>query len=116
MNKRRLGDMEEISAIAFLQNNGYKIVERNFRCKLGEIDIVAENDGYLVFLEVKYRSGLQYGNPAEAIGFKKQQTIYKVAQYYLMKHKVGDMTPVRFDAVIVVGDEISVIKNAFGGM
>lgn len=116
MNKRRLGDFEELRSIEFLEANGYEIAERNFRCKFGEIDIVAKNDGYLVFIEVKYRSNLTYGSPAEAINYAKQRTIYKVAQFYMLKYKLPSETPVRFDAVIIVGDDVSLIKNAFGAM
>ena len=116
MNNRRIGDIEEIRAVDFLEKNGYEIIERNFRCKFGEIDIIARNEDYLVFVEVKYRSSMLYGSPAEAINLKKQQRIYKVAQFYILKKRIPMDFPVRFDAVLIIGGEISVVKNAFGAM
>lgn len=116
MNNRRMGDIEEIRAVDFLENNGYEIIERNFRCKFGEIDIIAKDEKYLVFVEVKYRSSMLYGSPAEAISLKKQRRIYKVAQLYILKKGIPMDFPVRFDAVLIIGDEISVVKNAFGAM
>lgn len=116
MNKRLLGDYEESLACEILQKNGYTIKERNFRCKIGEIDIVALDDGYLVFVEVKYRSSNKYGEPEYAIGKAKQNKIYKVAQFYMLKNRLPADTPVRFDAVTIMGDHIQIIKNAFGAM
>lgn len=116
MNNRRIGDIEEVLAVNFLKNNGYDIIERNFRCKLGEIDIVAEHEGYLVFVEVKYRSSMQYGSPADSITIKKQERIYKVAQLYMIRNHIAVDFPTRFDVVLILGNEISIIKNAFGVM
>jgi len=116
MNKRVLGDMEEIITTKFLEDNGYEILCRNFRCKIGEIDIIAKNDGYLVFIEVKYRTTIKYGTPGMAINYKKQNTIMKVAQFYMSKNDIQQDMPVRFDAVLVLGNNIEIIKNAFGTM
>lgn len=116
MNKRVIGDSEEILAVQYLEERGYTVIDRNFRCKMGEIDIVASNEGYLVFIEVKYRSSLKYGDPAQAVNIKKQRTIYKVAQFYILKNNISQSTPVRFDVVTIVGNEINIIKNAFGAM
>lgn len=116
MNKRVLGDIEEILALQYLTERGYKIHMKNFRCKIGEIDLVAAHEGYLVFIEVKYRSSLKYGYPADAVDAKKQRIIYRVAQFYMQKHGISPETPVRFDVITIVGKEIKIIKNAFGAM
>ena len=73
MNKRQLGTVYEQKAAAYLQQQGYEILECNFRCRLGEIDIIAREGGYLCFVEVKYRSGDGYGSPLEAVGVYKQR-------------------------------------------
>lgn len=116
MNKRILGDAEEEIACEFLGKNGYNIVERNFRCKIGEIDIIARNEDYLVFIEVKYRSSNRYGEPEYSINKRKQSKIYRAAQFYMMQKGLSMDTPVRFDVVTILGDHIHIIKNAFGAM
>ncbi len=115
INKRRLGSANESRAVSFLESEGYDIIERNFRCRQGEIDIIATDGGILCFIEVKFRSNVYAGSPGEAIDLKKQKTIYKVAEYYLYKNKTDYDTPCRFDAVIMVGDSIELIKDAFWG-
>ena len=112
-NNRRVGSEYEERAALYLEGMGYRILERNFRCRLGEIDLVARHKGYLVFVEVKYRRSERYGAPAEAVGYQKQRTISKVAQYYLMRRGLGSRMPVRFDVVSVLGEDIEVYENAF---
>jgi len=90
-----------------------KVVERNFYCVFGEIDIVYRDEKYLVFAEVKYRKNKSAGTPEEAIQPYKIQRIVKTAQYYLYKRGYELDTPVRFDAIVILGTEIHVIKNAF---
>jgi len=113
MNKRKIGTDYEKLAGAYLQQQGYEILEYNFRCRMGEIDIIAKDGAYLVFAEVKYRSGNQSGSPLEAVHWKKQQIISRTALYYCMKHKYGESTPCRFDVVGICGEEYTLIKNAF---
>ena len=72
-NKRQIGTEKEKLAGAYLEQNGYEIIEYNFRCKQGEIDIVAKDGEYLVFCEVKYRSNIKKGTPFEAVDYKKQR-------------------------------------------
>lgn len=106
------GDAGEILAINFLKDKGYKILETNFKTKLGEIDIIALQNGVIVFVEVKSRATLMYGRPCEAVNERKQQKIRRVAEFYLMiKHKME--CDVRFDVVEIVGDEINLTENAF---
>ncbi len=111
-NKRQTGAQYEKLAGEFLLSKGYKILEYNFRCRMGEIDLIARDEEYLVFCEVKYRAGAAKGHPAEAVGPRKQQVISKCAAYYLMTRRMGDI-PCRFDVVSVEGRKITLIKNAF---
>ena len=80
---------------------------------MGEIDIVAKDGEYLVFVEVKYRASEEAGNPLEAVTKAKQRTISKVAVYYRMTHGYGEFSPCRFDVVAVLGDKIRLVQNAF---
>lgn len=112
LNKRELGTQKELLAMQYLRQQGMIILERNFRCRMGEIDLIARDGSYLVFVEVKYRTTNRYGSPLEAVNVRKQQTIRKVAQYYLLGRKQTD-APVRFDVVGICGEEITHIKNAF---
>lgn len=111
-NKRKVGACYEQIAGEFLTKLGYEILEYNFHSHVGEIDIVALHDGYLVFAEVKYRKDTKKGNPFEAISMQKQKRISKCALYYIKKHKLQNK-PVRFDVVGILDKEIQVISNAF---
>lgn len=116
MNKRKLGsDYEEI-AIEYLESIGYKVIEKNFRCKIGEIDIIAKDGDYICFIEVKYRKNTNFGFPDEAISKNKRHTIFKVAKFFLNFHRYPEHTSARFDTVLILGSEIKLIKNAFGGL
>lgn len=115
MNKREVGKKYENKAKTFLENNGYKIIEVNFSCKVGEIDIIGENDGYVCFVEVKYRVADSLAKGLYAVNKNKQDKIYKVANVYLLTRKLRQDTPCRFDVVSIDGDEITLIKNAFIG-
>lgn len=113
MNTRQVGANKEDVAAEYLKQNGMQILERNFRNRQGEIDIIGRHDGYLVFVEVKYRGSMRQGNPAEAVDFRKQRQICKVADYYRMIHHLSDNTPVRYDVIAITKDEIKWFKNAF---
>ena len=116
INNRLIGSVYEKQACHKLTESGYKIIEKNFRCKLGEIDLIALHGEYLVFVEVKYRNSVhRYGYASEAVDTKKQATIYKVAQWYLCIHKQYINRPCRFDVVAIDGSRTEIIKNAFGG-
>ena len=113
INKRVTGSFNEQSAAEYLIDNGYTILERNFSCKKGEIDIIAKKDNMIVFVEVKYRSSKRYGYAIEAVNYRKQQTIRQVAMYYLTtRYKRCDI-PCRFDVIGIDGTDITHIKNAF---
>ena len=85
--KQVTGKLGEDLATKYLEKIGYKIVARNFRCRQGEIDIIARKSEELVFVEVKARTNLSYGSPAEAVDFAKQKHMEKVAKYYLYKNR-----------------------------
>ena len=116
MNKRLTGALHEQEAALFLKDRGFRILEPNYRCRLGEIDLIAEDKDYLVFIEVKYRKTSSYGYASEAVGPAKQKTIMKCAQVY-MKHKSVDFSrKIRFDVVAIDGSQIRLLRDAFGGM
>lgn len=116
--RSELGLKGEMIAVTHLLEEGYKIETRNFRCPLGEIDIVAREGKILAFIEVKTRKSNTFGSGAEAVNFKKQQKLNRIALYYLIKNKsrIGPMC--RFDVVIVnhsveKGWSVEIIKDAF---
>lgn len=113
MNKRQTGAQKEELAAAYLMNCGMRITERNFRSRQGEIDIIGYHAGYLVFVEVKYRSSKTLGVASEAVDYRKQRQICKVADYYRYIHRLGEDTAVRYDVVAIQGEEIQWIQNAF---
>ncbi len=116
MNNRAVGSIYEEKAKEYLLEKGYQILAKNFRCRIGEIDLIARNEGYLCFIEVKYRSGMTKGYPAEAINLNKIRRITRTAQFYMLLHKLPQNTPCRFDVVVILEHEISLIKNAFDGL
>ena len=111
-NNRKTGAQYEQYAGTYLENQGYYILQYNYRCKKGEIDIVARDGEYLVFCEVKYRAGDAGGHPAEAVDLRKQKRISGCALYYMMEKGIDDI-PCRFDVIGICGKEIMLIKNAF---
>ena len=113
MNKRAVGAAAEEKVAAFLEKQGVQIIERNYRNRSGEIDIIGRHEGYLVFFEVKYRKNVQKGYPEEAVSMGKQRQICKVSDFYRCVHKLPLSTAIRYDVVSVVNGEIKWIKNAF---
>ncbi len=99
-----LGERGETAACVFLKKNGYEILEKNYKCKIGEIDVIARRQGRLAFVEIKTRTSAQFGAPQEAVDLRKQEKIFKVAQWY-MKEKKLVKTPVAFDVVAVLWKE-----------
>lgn len=112
-NNHFVGDAYEKAAAFYLEHLGYKILKTNFRCSFGEIDIIAKEGGYLVFIEVKFRKNSQRGFPQEAVGFRKQLRICRAARYYMCCNGSPLDTPCRFDVVSILGKDIHLIKNAF---
>lgn len=113
-NKREIGGRYEQEAVSFLERKGYLVLETNYRNRYGEIDIIAGKDGLLVFVEVKYRSSSQYGDPLEAVDRWKQRRICRSALYYCSKQADGMEVPCRFDVIGIYGNhQIQHIENAF---
>ena len=83
--KKELGNIGEQIAVEYLEENNYKILKRNFYCKQGEIDIIAKDNQEIVFIEVKTRSSLDFGQPSEAVNKLKQKHMYRSAKYFLYK-------------------------------
>ena len=107
-----LGKKGEKISVEFLKKQGYKIVETNYRCSVGEIDIVAKDKDVLCFVEVKTRKSDEYGLPEEAVDWHKQRKLVKVALAYLEEKKVYGQD-LRFDVVSVYPGHIKLIKDAF---
>ena len=114
MNKRRSGNLGEDLAIAHLRNQGYKILERNYARSTGEIDVIAREDDVLAFIEVKARTTVRYGTPAEAVNRAKRVRILRTAMIYLSEHNLDDV-PMRFEIVELLPDEVHLIRGAFDG-
>lgn len=98
--KHEIGKLGEDLATKYLYSINYKIIDRNFSCRQGEIDIIARDGNELVFIEVKTRTNSCYGKPAEAVNYIKQQHIEKVAKYYIYKNHLENEY-IRFDIVEV---------------
>lgn len=113
MNNRVVGASYELAAANYLQKQGLTIVERNFRCRIGEIDLIARDGKYLVFVEVKQRSSAKAGFAQQAVGLQKQKVISKVSDYYRMIHHLVEDTPVRFDVIAFNGQDLVWMQNAF---
>ena len=114
--KIETGKEGEKIAVAYLRKNGYHIYESNFRCSLGEIDIIAREKSELVFIEVKTRKSGKLGYPEQAVGARKQKKMSQLALWYLQKKNTKD-TATRFDVLTIMilpaGNEIKLIKYAF---
>jgi putative endonuclease len=101
-----IGEWGERRAVKYLRAKGFTVIESNFRCRVGEIDIVAREGGDLVFAEVKTRADLRYGLPCEAVDEHKQRQLARVAEVYLATHTGraehdGDLRP-RFDVIEIL--------------
>jgi putative endonuclease len=113
---QKFGEKSENLAVWYLKQNGYKIIEQNYRNRMGEIDIIARDKKTIVFVEVKSRRSIRYGSPKLAVTPKKQRTISMVALYYLKTTKQTD-AKARFDVVAITSNrdepQIEIVKNAF---
>ncbi len=115
-----IGFIGEETAVKLLKKEGYKILERNYKTKMGEIDIIAQDGEYTCFVEVKLRKNDSFGSPGDFIDERKKSRIIKTAQYYALENNIYDL-PLRFDAVLITADIVNnkkdyqaqIIKNAF---
>lgn len=112
-NNRKTGTEQEERAAEYLESRGFRIVERNFRCAQGEIDMIGYDGEYLVFVEVKYRSSSRYDTPLAAVGSAKMKKICRVADFYRYQAGIPQEVPVRYDVVGILREEITWIPNAF---
>ena len=110
--RRALGARGERLAAQWYEDNGHVVLDRNWRCREGELDIVARCGDTIVFSEVKTRSSNAYGSPAEAVGPTKQRRIRRLALLWLRAHDLHAVE-LRFDVVAVVGNDIDVTRSAF---
>lgn len=104
MNNREQGRIGEDLAVEYLTKKGYHILQRNFRFDRGEIDIVAQQGEELIFVEVKARRTVSYGEPEDALTPAKCEQIRRVAEGYMMEHDINGVSP-RFDVVAIMLDE-----------
>ena len=110
--KKLFGQVGEKKAVTYLKKQKFKILCRNYKTKLGEIDIIAKDNDYVVFIEVKTRSSITYGAPSEAVNKAKQHKYILVANQYLMQNKLTE-SPCRFDVIEIENGKINHIIDAF---
>lgn len=111
-NNRRTGHAYEEKAAVYLERLGFDILERNFRIRTGEIDIIAREGNTICFIEVKSRSTLRYGRPCESVTPKKQKSIIRTSEYWLMIHRCYQCYR-RYDVIELYSGQINLIRNAF---
>ena len=110
MQSNTYGKRSEIIAAEYLKDKGYKILQVNYKNKIGEIDVIAQDKEYIVFVEVKARLSQRFGHPFEAIDERKQQKIHAVASLYLVQNKKYNKA-CRFDAISILGLENPEIRH-----
>ena len=120
---REQGQYTEELACQYLENKGFKLIEKNFNCRLGEIDLIMKDNDSLVFVEVRYRRSNNFGSGAESVTANKQSKLIKTASLYLQQHDTYNKYPARFDIVSITGIietndmnniDFDWIENAFG--
>lgn len=114
MNNIEKGKLGEEIALKYIISKGGKVIEKNYRTKMGEVDLIAKLNGELVFVEVKSRSNINYGYPSESVNYKKKRKIINVAKYYILTNSLENLS-VRFDVIEIYFNEkkINHIVNAF---
>jgi putative endonuclease len=116
MTRQKLGALGEEAAAALLQSRGYRIVARNHRCRLGEVDLIVEKGEILAFVEVRTRATAAFGGPEETVTLRKQRRVIAAARDYLARRR-GPARALRFDVVAVVdnpgGPALTHFENAF---
>lgn len=114
MNNIEKGKLGEEIAFKYILSKGGRVIEKNYRTKMGEIDLIARLNGELVFVEVKSRSNINYGYPSESVNYKKKRKITNVAKYYILENSLENLS-IRFDVIEIYFNEkkINHIENAF---
>lgn len=120
MNKTELGSFGENLAAEYLEQEGYRILERNFRCRMGEIDLIACRKQILTFVEVKLRKDSRHGEAREFVTAAKQRKLRMAASYYLMNHPSAEELQMRFDVIEIYAPrgregpvQLNLLENAF---
>ncbi len=117
-NPRLKGKFIETRVIHYIEKKGFTVIEKNYTCKMGEIDIIAKSPkDEIVFIEVRYRKNEDFGSALESVTYAKQQKIIRTALQYLQKHNLFEKVPCRFDIIGVRKDllEFHWLENAFEG-
>jgi putative endonuclease len=108
-DKQVQGQASEDAALAYLLGKGWQLATRNFRCKVGELDLIMRDGPYLVFVEVRQRAAARFGGAAASITPAKQQRLLRAAQFYLQRCR--PLPPCRFDVVAFDGNQVSWLRN-----
>ena len=111
--RQALGRWGEDRVVRWYRRHGFEILERNWRCRHGELDVIVRRGPLVAVCEVKTRSSLAFGTPAEAVGWQKQRRIRRLATQWLSEQERSGAVQLRFDVAEVVGREIRVIEAAF---
>jgi len=109
-NKQGIGSRAEEDALQFLLQEGLCLVERNYRCRFGEVDLIMLDCDMLVFVEVRKRKNMDFGGAAQSVSYAKQSRLIKTARHYLMKYRQAPAC--RFDVIAMEGDRCQWLKNA----
>ena len=116
---KAVGSKGEDLAVQYLKRKGFKVIERNYHCPAGEIDLIAREGKTLVFVEIKARSSSEYGLPQEFVDRFKQRKMIEAARFFMAERRVTEDIPARFDVVAIqltpTGPDIELIKDAFQG-
>ena len=113
MNKREVGNNKEDMAYNYLISKGYRVLNRNYRTRQGEIDLIALDGECLCFFEVKYRKNEKSGFPEEAVSYNKMFKISRCTDHYLLTHQNVYYNSMRFDVIAILGEELKHYENAF---
>lgn len=111
--RRALGSQGEAMAASWYESRGYRVLARNWRCREGELDLVLRLGGTYVFCEVKTRTSQAFGTPAEAVTWRKQARLRRLAARWLREAAPGPALDVRFDVASVMGNHVEVLEAAF---
>jgi putative endonuclease len=115
MDRQQRGQQAEQAACHYLEQQGLRLITRNYRCRCGEIDLIMGDGDSLVFVEVRYRRHAGYGSSAETVDARKRARIVRCAQHYLQRHPAAQRCPARFDVIALdAGQGLHWIPNAFG--
>lgn len=116
LNTRVVGGIYEEQCVDYLKKHDFQIVAQNYRCKIGEIDIIAVKNNILRFIEVKYRKNDSFGYPIEAVNKRKQNKMMKVASWFLSENKQYENMQCSFDIISITEHDIEYVFNCFGAI